>query len=485
MEKNGEKQKDGSSAIGRREFLLSLPVIGVGIEMATNRAAAGRSAVGEGLPSLGPGHKAVPKIKAVFVRRKEDYGFWWPGAGFDGEAAQKEYTGKIIQAAREIGINVVLQGQVIHDLAQADEFAASLREQNFDGALVVLLDRQKHAWPTAQKVSETGVSSIIFAPVGAAFTTNVKPLARKPGVFVVSSLDFEAVRYGLKMIKAAKQMRESRLVVLQGEEEKESEVENFGTKLRTLPVQTFVKLYAETPVTNDVKKIARYYTSQAKKVVEPSAEDVVNAAKTYIVARKVLENENADAITMDCLGPASSGQIPVPCLAWAKLNDEGIPAGCEADLYPTLTLMLVRYLFEKPGFQQDPVPETVQNALIGSHCVCPTKLDGFSKPPAAFNLRSHHSDTGVTVCPIWRKAQRVTIAQFLSPKEMLVASAAVLDNVSVPPAGGCRTAVTVAVDGVRDVTQFPGFHQIFFYGDHARDLRSYCQMFGMAVVELS
>jgi hypothetical protein len=480
-----KKGDGGSSQIGRREFLLSLPAVSLGIGMAMNEARGAVVRGGEELVSWGPGHKALPKVKAVFVRRKENYGFLWPGAAYDGEAAMRDYTQKILQASREIRMNLVLQGQVIHDLAQADQFAATLKEQGFDGALVVLLDRQEHAWPTAAKVAETGVPSVIFAPIGAAFTTNVKPLARKPGVFVVSSLNFEALKFGMRMIKAAKQMRESRLVVLQGNEEKESQVENIGTKLRTLPVQTFVRLYGETQVNDEAKRIAGYYMSRAKKVVEPSREDVLNAARTYIVARKILEKENADAITMDCLGPASRGEIPVPCLAWAKLNDEGIPAGCEADLYPALTLMLVRYFFDKPGFMQDPVPETVQNALIGSHCVCPTRLDGFSQPPARFNVRSHHSGTGVTVCPVWRKGQRVTIAQFTNPKQMLVFSGSVLDNVSVPPAGGCRTAVTVKLDGVRDVTQFPGFHQIFFYGDHAADLKAYCQMFNIQPTEVS
>jgi hypothetical protein len=326
---------------------------------------------------------------------------------------------------------------------------------------------------------------VIFAPIGAAFTTNVRPLARKQGVFLISSLDFNEVRYGLKMIKAAKQMRDSRLVVLRGREAKESAVSNLGATLRILPVQTFVRMYNETKVTDQVRDIAKYYTSHARKVVEPSQEDMLNSAKTYVVARNIIEEQNADAITMDCLGPASRREIPVPCLAWAKLNDEGMPAGCEADIYPNLTLMLVRYLFDKPGFQQDPVPETVQDALIGSHCVCATKLDGFSKPPAEFNIRSHHSDTGVTVRPIWQKGRRLTIAQLTAPTKMIISSGTVLNNVYTPPAGGCRTAVSVKLDKCSDVTQYPGFHQIFFYGDHARDLRHYCQMFGIELVPIA
>jgi len=483
--KNCNARKSSPYAVGRREFLLSLPGARLGIELAISEREPAPDAKQRQILSWGPGHKATPRMKAVFVRRKEEYDFFWPGQGYDGEAARRDYTEKIVQAAREIGIDLVLEGQIIHSIEQAHEFAAGLTEQKFDAALVVLLDRQQHAWPTAHRVAETEIPTIVFAPIGAAFTTNVQPLARKPGIFVVSSLDFGGVGYGMKMIKAAKQMRESRLIILRGNEESESEVEKLGTELRTLPVQTFVRLYKETGVADEVEKIARYYTNRARKVVEPSWEDMLNAAKTYIVARNILEKENGDAITMDCLGPASRREIPVPCLAWAKLNDEGTPAGCEADLYPTLTLMLVRHLFDKPGFQQDPVPETVINALIGSHCVCATRLDGFSKRPAPFNLRSHHSDTGVTVRPIWRKGQRVTIAQLTGPDKMLISSGTVLDNVWSPPAGGCRTAVMVKLDGVSDATQFPGFHQIFFYGDHAADLKAYCQMFGIEPVEVA
>ncbi len=34
-----------------------------------------------------------------------------------------------------------------------------------------------------------------------------------------------------------------------------------------------------------------------------------------------------------------------------SLRDEGIAAGCQADLSATLSLMLVQQLFGKPGFQ--------------------------------------------------------------------------------------------------------------------------------------
>ncbi len=438
----------------------------------------------EAIINAAPGHQATPRVKAVFVRRKEDYGFGWPGAVYDGEAALKNYTQQIQETAEDLGIDMEITSQPIYDDEAADSFINQLSTERPDGALVVLLDRQQHAWPTANKVIETGIPTIVFAPIGAAFTTNVREPAKKAGAYIVSSMDFDAVKYGLKMIKAHKQMCESNVIILRGDQRSEKEVENLGTKLKILPVETFGLEYDKVDETEEVRAIAREYMKQAQKVVEPSEADVINAAKTYIAAKQILEREQADAIAMDCLGPARRGRFPVPCLAWSRLNDAGITAGCEADLNATLTQMLVQYLFNKPGFQQDPVPETVQNALIGAHCSCPTRLNGFQGSSEPFNLRCHHSHTGVAPQVLWREGQEMTIACFMGQDKMLIYSGKVLGNVSIPPAGGCLTSVIVEVEGISDVVDVKGFHQIFFYGNHERQLRAYCQMFGIQAQSL-
>ena len=52
-------------------------------------------------------------------------------------------------------------------------------------------------------------------------------------------------------------------------------------------------------------------------------------------------------------------------------------------------------------------------------------------------------------------------------------------NVAVPPSGGCVVSVEVRIDGVDDHLDYPGFHQLFFYGDHKRELVAYCRMFAI------
>ena len=54
-----------------------------------------------------------------------------------------------------------------------------------------------------------------------------------------------------------------------------------------------------------------------------------------------------------------------------------------------------------------------------------------------------------------------------------------MENVAVPPAGGCVVSVAAKLDGEPDLLTYPGFHQLFFYGDHKRDLAAYARLTGI------
>jgi L-fucose isomerase-like protein len=211
---------------------------------------------------------------------------------------------------------------------------------------------------------------------------------------------------------------------------------------------------------------------------------VINGVKSYIVARAILQREQGDAITLDCLGALGPTEISLPCIAWSKMNDDGVPAACEADLGAVATHCIVQYLFDRPGFQQDPVAETAREAIIGAHCSCPTRLHGFSQPAEPFDLLHHHGNRDAVPRTIWRTGQRITSADVLPgdqdrPAKMIISAGEVLGNVSVPPAGGCVVSVMVKFDGVTDVLAYPGFHQVFFYGDFKRELVQFCRLFGI------
>lgn len=476
----------GCHLLSRRGFLAAASTATVAPDLLAGSREIFEASTPSKAAMRGLGSRYTPALRIAFVRRKEDYGMRWPGAIYDGTTALNNYRTRIETAAGDLGMSVVIRPDPIHSSAEADAWVAESRAGKPDGLLVVLLDRQEHAWPTAAKAVDSGMPTIIFAPIGAAFTTNTAPLAKKPGSYIASTDDFSRVTLGLKMIAAAARLREMRFVVIAGTEKTEATVKHLGTRLRYVPAGSFLEEYSRTPADQEARQIAAEYMKRATRISGPTEQDVLSGVKSYIVARRIMEREEADGISMDCLGALGPTSVSLPCIAWSRMLDHGIPAACEADIGAAVTHAVVQYLFDRPGFQQDPVPDTGKEALIGAHCTCPTRLGGFSVPPEPFYLSYHHGMRDAVPRPMWKIGQRATVAiiggvgeREKEPPHMYISSGTVLDNVAVPPAGGCVVSVTVKLDGVSDLLDYPGFHQLFFYGDYKKELRDFCQLIGI------
>jgi L-fucose isomerase-like protein len=286
------------------------------------------------------------------------------------------------------------------------------------------------------------------------------------------------------MIKAHCKLAATRFVVLRGKKRFERKVAQLGTTLAYVPAAEFLEEYRLTPLSREIEQLASAYLAGARRVSGATRQDVINGVASYVVARTILEREKGDAITMDCLGALGSSSVSLPCIAWSYMLDQGIPAACEADINASTTHALVQYLFNRPGFQQDPVADTSRGTLIGAHCTCPTRLNGVGKPPEPYDVCHHHGNRDAVPRPIWKMGQRVTVAQLkLAAKEqntaLIVSTGEVVENRSVPPAGGCVVSVELKLDGVSDCLAYPGFHQLFFYGDFKRQLLAYCQLYGI------
>jgi hypothetical protein len=468
---------------GRREFIRKSAILTAGTLVLNgfNVYSREEESLFPAFRGYGRASGYVPKIKAAFVRRKEEYGMRWPGAVYDGEAARNSYTEKLTKASGELGLSLEIRPDPVFSPAEADLWLTEAKEGKADGLVLLLLDRQDHAWPTAGKAAASGIPSVIFSPLGTSFTTNTISLAEKPGCVVYSTNDFSQAVYGLKMLKAGARMKRSRCVVISGNERKESLLtSDTGITLQYVPADTFINIYNSMPVSAEVTKMADDYIKKAKVMRLATRQDVINGIKSYLVAGKILENEKADAISMDCLGALGNIAVSLPCISWSRMNDDGIPAACEADTGAIAAHIMVQYLFDRPGFQQDPVADTSDDTLIGAHCSCPTRLNGFNNPPEPFELIHHHGNRDAVPRTIWKTGQRVTLLDFLPAKErsqLLFATGTVVDNLSVPPSGGCVVSVKYRMDGGQNVLSFPGMHQLFFYGDYRKELKEFCQLF--------
>jgi len=230
--------------------------------------------------------------------------------------------------------------------------------------------------------------------------------------------------------------------------------------------------------------VAGQVRRRARKIVEPTRQDALNSARSYQAAKRLMRNEEANAITTDCLGMVTDRKVPTPpCMGASLFQDGGVTYGCEADVFGAMSLMLPSYLFDRPGYMHDPVPETVKNVLVASHCVSGTRLNGFDESPEPFIMRSHsESALGVSPQVLWKEGQPITQVRFQNDRELIVDSGTVVGNVDTPPAGGCRTSVEIVMDKIEDVRDVLGFHQVPFYGNHRREVEAFCQLYGIKVI---
>jgi hypothetical protein len=80
--------------------------------------------------ACGPASKYTPTIRLAFVRRKEDYGMLWPGAIYDGRAARKMYTEKVMATANRLSAKLILRSEPLYSLAETQSWIAEAETQN-------------------------------------------------------------------------------------------------------------------------------------------------------------------------------------------------------------------------------------------------------------------------------------------------------------------------------------------------------------------
>jgi hypothetical protein len=460
-------------------------------------AAAGLAFSGEFFPALARSRKADPafvdptklrpcpkvRVDAAILQQPRPYWLGWPGKTYQLDQRQKEYRSQLAGSCKRLGIELHEEAKPIEDDASMAAFLKGVQEHKPDGVLVIL--QHMNCWNWVNRLAkEAGVPLIVCSPIGTSFTGHVASLSRQPGVYVVSSLEWPPVEDGLRMIKAKRMFEETRLLWIQGSKGNETILDRLGTKVRAIPRNMFNELFDTMPVNEEVKDVAASFRKHAKRVVEPTWQDSLNSARVYTTAKRLMTDEQANAISMDCLGMVSAKLVPTPpCGAWTLFQDMGITCGCEADLFGAISLMLTSYLLDRPGYMNDPVAETAKNLLIASHCVSATRLNGFSQKPAPYILRSHsESALGVSVQVLWPAGAPVSLIRFQNTNELIIDTGTVVSNVDTPPAGGCRTSVEIKMDNIEDCRDVLGFHQVVTLGTHRRIVESFCQLYGIKVI---
>ncbi len=228
----------------------------------------------------------------------------------------------------------------------------------------------------------------------------------------------------------------------------------------------------------------------AVKVVEPSREDIFKSCKLALAFERLMDEEDATVMTVDCYGtyaPATRKLPAFPCVGFARLNNMGLGGICESDLRSAMTHIIFQGLVGKPGFISDPTVDESNNSIILAHCLGTPKMDGPDGPAAPYKLRTiMERQEGVVVQAKMRIGQKVTQAILIGTDLLLYFTGEIIDTpVSLEHDRGCRTKITVKVDG--DVEELwknwsHGLHRQTCYGDITTELQHFCRFKEIEIV---
>ena len=252
--------------------------------------------------------------------------------------------------------------------------------------------------------------------------------------------------------------------------------ERFGTEVVSLSLADLQKAY-ESASLQEAEADARLWIKGAKKIVEPTREEILKASRMYLAMRDLMLQHQGTAVTMNCLGMGLMDKgMAYPCLGFVRFNNLGLAGVCEADLKSTMTQLMFTFLVGKPGFVTDPVFDFATNTIIHAHCVAATQMEGPGTSESSYHIRSHLEDgRGVSLQVRLPVNRRLSMARLIGTDTMLFSTGDAVDSPFVER--GCRSKVSMRVENIDRFLEnwSSGLHRVIFYGDHSRDISRYCR----------
>ena len=194
------------------------------------------------------------------------------------------------------------------------------------------------------------------------------------GEIIHGSTDYISMRIRLleKVGEARRSLKGCRLGIIgepsdwliSSHADKEAVMQRLGISIIDIPMQELLDVMAVTPI----REMREPTTVEAIRTALPVAHQIYDALKTLV------ERHQLQGFTIRCFDLLTAVRN-TGCLALAKLNAEGIVAGCEGDVPAMLSMKIAQSLLGVSGFQANPAsinPETGE--MLFAHCTIPFNM---------------------------------------------------------------------------------------------------------------
>lgn len=215
--------------------------------------------------------------------------------------------------------------------------------------------------------------------------------------------------------------------------------------------------------------------NNADAVLEPTQSELVDAVKVHSALKKIISKYDLSALTVRCFDLVTELKT-TGCYALARLNDEGIIAGCEGDLVSVLGMVWLNHFTGNSVWMANPARiDESGNSIWIAHCTIPVnmvesyKLRSHFESSLGLGIQGNLSNGAVTLVRLGGKnLDKIWIAN----GEIIECG----DDENL-----CRTQVHVKLHGEAkpaDLLKAPlGNHLLMVKGNHAEELYEWWRMF--------
>ena len=269
--------------------------------------------------------------------------------------------------------------------------------------------------------------------------------------------------------KAKEMLRDCRLGIIgkpsdwliSSEADKDMVRQKLGIELVSVPMEELLEVLKNTPL--EVVEEGTAPTPRIQMALQ-GAEQIYHALKTLVKRYKL------QGFTLRCFDLLTAVHN-TGCLALARLNAEGIIAGCEGDVPAMLSMKIAQALTGVGGFQANPAriaPETGE--ILMAHCTIPLnmveryELDTHFESGIGVGIRGYMKEGPVTLFKVSGDLSRHVIAE-----------GELIRNQSEPDL--CRTQQVIRLSDARQTHYFLtdpiGNHHIVLPGHHRELLENF------------
>ena len=261
-----------------------------------------------------------------------------------------------------------------------------------------------------------------------------------------------------------------------------------GVSVETIDIGAFLASAAAVPDAETDAVHARV-RNDLENLDEMDREPLRKSLKVYSAMRRLADERGFGGLAVRCWPEFFTGFGGAACGPMGMMTEEGTPCGCEADVYGTISSLILNWLGGRPAFNTDLVDvDVVDDTAVFWHCgQAPLSMADEEGPRRA----TIHSNRRMPLLAEFAlKPGRVTIARLSQSKNeprLIMGGGEMIRRPLVfsGTAGVVRFDKPVSEVLDRIMSEGLEHHVALAYGEHRPALRCLAAMLGIEAVEIT